>query len=321
MYHYRRRSSRLRLMVRAVVALALVGTLTLGAAIGTNALGAKDRFDRLVERVDRLFNPPPDIAIEDQTVTARPTPLPDPTVAPTELAPPTPTLAPNATPPPATPTPGPTPMPAREPVDVDLLAESGVDPARVFASQVENDMCAPAGVQMALAVMGLADTSDAFQQELHSRVREWESFQDSQNGNWGPFAMQRALAAYGADDYRVRVYETREDALFDAAFAIRTLGKPVILLTWRGAHTWVMTGYHADADPTRFPDAHVSGAYILDPWYPRVSSIWGPSDPPGTFQDEAEMVRNYLAWERPEGRYGGRDGRWVAVVPTTPAGG
>ena len=77
-----------------------------------------------------------------------------------------------------------------------------------------------------------------------------------------------------------------------------------------------MTGFRADADPAVFADATISGAYILDPWYPDHSSIWGQSDPPGTFQDNAEMVRNYLKWKRPEGHYPERDGLYIAVVPT-----
>jgi hypothetical protein len=106
--------------------------------------------------------------------------------------------------------------------------------------------------------------------------------------------------------------------LRDAAVAIETTQSPVILLAWRGAHTWVMTGYRADADPQVFADATVEGAYVLDPWYPWVSSIWGPSDPPGTFQDAAEMERNYLRWKRPEGAYPERDGLFISVVPTIP---
>jgi hypothetical protein len=30
------------------------------------------------------------------------------------------------------------------------------------------------------------------------------------------------------------------------------------------------------------------------------------------------MRRNYLPWDRPEGNYPGRDGRFLAVVPTLP---
>ena len=110
-------------------------------------------------------------------------------------------------------------------------------------------------------------------------------WQDSHNGEWGPAAMASALDAYGAPGYEIRAYKSRGDALRDAAIAIETTRSPAILLAWRGAHTWVMTGYRADADPAVFPDAIIDGTYILDPWYPWVSTIWGPSDPPGTFQD------------------------------------
>ena len=196
-------------------------------------------------------------------------------------------------------------------MDLDIA----IDPEAVFAHELKDTWCAPAGVQMTLAVLGLGDTSDDFQRELQGRVREWESYGDSHNGDWGPSAMALAPEAYGAPGYEVRVYKTREDALRDAAVAIETTRSPVLLLAWRGAH-WVMTGFRAQADPRLFADAIVEGAYILDPWYPRVSSIWGPSDPPGTFQDSAEMERNYLRWKRPEGHYPERDGLFIAVVPT-----
>jgi len=109
---------------------------------------------------------------------------------------------------------------------------------------------------------------------------------------------------------------TRQGALHGSAVAIKKTGKPVVLLAWRGAHTWIMSGYRADADPTIFDDATINGAYILDPWYPWVSSIWGPSDPPGTYQNASEMRRNFLPWARPEGRYPDRDGKFIVLVPT-----
>jgi hypothetical protein len=116
-----------------------------------------------------------------------------------------------------------------------------------------------------------------------------------------------------------------------AATALAETDKPVVLFPWWGAHTWVMTGFRADADPIHFPDATIEGFYILDPWYPRVSSIWGASDPPGNFEDLAEMVRNWPAaqgppdyepvgpgWTRPEGFYPDRDGKYVVLIPTIP---
>jgi hypothetical protein len=154
---------------------------------------------------------------------------------------------------------------------------------------------------------------------------------DSHNGGWGPDAIRKALDAYGESGYREYAYVSYTDALRDSAIAISETGKPVVMFPWWGAHTWVMTGYRADADPTIFDDAVVSGAYILDPWYERTSSIWGPSDPPGNFEDLAELERNWpvyssppgyeqvpTGWTRPGGVYPNRDGKFVVLIPTTP---
>jgi hypothetical protein len=308
---------RLRLRWR-VVALALIVAVALGGtAVWTNVLGAGDRFDRMLARIEAIIDPPPD----------RPT---LPTIVVTQQPSPSPTPLPVAAPyeqddvhqlPRVTPSPTPRPRVA---VDVVLVADHDA----VFASQITTKMCAVAGTQMALAVMGLADTSEAFQNALGARIGEWESWEDSHNGGWGPAAISLALAAYGAQDYEIRAYDARADALRDSAIALSLTGKPVVLLPWWGAHTWVMTGYRADADPTYFTDATVTGTYILDPWYPRVSSIWGPSDPPGNFEDLAELERNWPAfqgppgyeqvgpgWTRPEGAYPGRDGKFVILLP------
>jgi hypothetical protein len=281
--------------------LLIVGFLGAGVAFGavsTNTLGAGDKFERLVAKIERfIVGPPPDLPDETVTVTPRPTIATTPSPSP---------LPPGATA---------TPPPVRTAMDVSIVD----DPEAVFAHEIRKDWCAPAGVQMTLAVLGLADTSEEFQRKLAARVREWESYRDSHNGEWGPSAMAAALAAYGAPGYQVRAYDTRADALFDSAIALEKTSSPVILLAWRGAHTWVMNGYRADADPAIFPDAKISGTYILDPWYPSISSLWGPSDPPGTFQDGKEMERNFLKWKRPEGTYPARDGKFIVVIPTLPA--
>jgi hypothetical protein len=205
------------------------------------------------------------------------------------------------------------------------------DHAAVFSSQLTDKDCAVAATQMVLTILGLGNPSPEFQQGIKDRIGEWEAFEDSQNGGWGPAAVGLALADYGATGYEVRAYDSYADALRASAVAITELDQPVVMFPWWGAHSWVMTGYRADADPTLFADAAISGAYVLDPWYPRVSSIWGASDPPGTFEDLAELERNWPAfqgppgyesigpgWSRPEGAYPDRDGRFVILVPTTP---
>jgi len=288
-------------------ALALALGVVGATAIWTDALGVGTRFENLVQRIELAIDPPPDRpSVPTVVVTPRPTlpatPAPPPSLLPSDAAA-APTTAPTDTP---------RPTPARVAVDVDSVP----DAETVFASQVAKDWCAPATVQMVLTIFGRGDPSEAFQRELVSRIDEWETWEDSHNGGWGPSAMVEALVAYGVQGYEIRAYEARSDALRDAAVAISETGSPAVLLAWRGAHAWVMSGYRADADPRLFPDATVSGAYVLDAWYPRVSSIWGPSDPPGTFQDDAEMVRNFLPWKRPEGRYPERDGRFIVLVPT-----
>ncbi len=295
-----------RCFAALVLATGLVLTLAAAVAIATDAGGAGDKFENLVARVELFLDPPPDHLIEEAVpVTSRPSSAATP-------RPVTRTPEPSAS---SAPVPPPAPAPARVRVDRTIVDDTDA----VFASQALKDWCAPAGVQMVLATLGLADTSELFQRQIAARVGEWESWRDSHNGEWGPSAMVSALEAYGAEGYQVRAHQTRADALRDAAIAIDATGSAVVLLAWRGAHTWVMTGYRADADPTLFEDAVVEGAYILDPWYPRISSIWGPSDSPNTYQDGSEMVRNFLPWNRPEGTYPERDGLFISVVPTLPA--
>ncbi len=287
-------------------------------AVWTNAFGAADRMDVLMMRVSSALHLTPDRpTLHTVVVTPRPTasPTPDPTPEPTR----------QASGKPATPTPEPTPV--RKRVEVDIVRNHDA----VFISQQTDKFCAVAGAQMVLVVLGLAEPTPAFQAELAGRIGEWESWRDSHNGGWGPAAVAKALEAYGAPGYELRAYETYIDALRDSAIAISETEKPVVMFPWWGAHTWVMTGYRADADPAIFDDAKIAGAYILDPWYSRVSSIWGKSDPPGNFENLAELERNWPAfqgppgyesigpgWTRPEGAYPDRDGKFVVLIPTTP---
>jgi hypothetical protein len=267
------------------------------AVVWSDTLGMGARFDHLADRVRLALDPPPDretlptIEISDLPAeTARPVGRGDSHRA------------------------SPTPRPVRRPLDMRLR----LDPRSIFASQATSDWCAVAGTQIVLAAHGVMDNSVEAQRRLAGQIDRYESWKDSHNGGWGPAAIAEALADHGVKGYEIRAYRRRDLALRDAAAALMRTRAPVVLIAWRGAHTWIMTGFRADADPTIFRDAVVSGTYIYDPWYPRVSSIWGASDRPGVFQDAAEMERNYLRWERPEGDYLERDGRYLAVVPTIP---
>ncbi|MFI5292317.1 MAG: hypothetical protein ACHQ02_05590, partial [Candidatus Limnocylindrales bacterium] len=159
-----------------IVLLALLVAVPLTtAAVWTNALGAGDRFEGLLERIDLIVDPPPD---RPTVATVQVTPRPVATATP---APATPggAVDPGTSPPP---TPAPTEAPVRQRVDVQL----DIDPRQTFISQQHKDWCAPAGVQITLAALGLADDSPRTQRGIADRIKEWESRQDSRNGGWGP---------------------------------------------------------------------------------------------------------------------------------------
>jgi hypothetical protein len=238
-------------------------------------------------------------------VFAAPVPSPSASATPPASTSPLPSVEPESTP-----TSSPTPIVG--PVDINLARNGNL----VFSSQITKEMCAPAGLTSALATMGLVKASNTVQRQIEGQIGRWTSYADSHNGGWGPVAMTKALAAYGAPGYVVRTFATRASALRAAGIALSATHEPVLLLAWWGAHTWVMTGYRATGDLVTNPKAVFTGAYVVDPWYPRVSSIWGHVNPPGHFYDMKGLTRNYIAWTRPEGRYPGRDGRWVAVIPT-----
>ncbi len=305
------RRSRRRIVLVALLVAILAGSAAGTAAIATNTMGAGTLFDRLIAKVDRfLSGPPPDrptvatVEVSDDPGDGDASPSPTPVASVPPIASGQPTPSPTATPPP------------RVAVDVDIVQNHKA----IFAHEIRDDWCAPAGVTTVLAILGLGAPTDAREKEIASRIGEWESYRDSHNGEWGPAAMALALDAYGAKGYEIRAYGSMRSAIKGAAVAIAKTSSPAILMAWRGAHTWVMTGYRADADPLLFKDAKISGAVIDDPWYPWNSSIWGQSAPPGAFHDMADLAVNFLPWKRPEGTYPDRDGKFIVVIPTIPRG-
>ena len=195
------------------------------------------------------------------------------------------------------------------------------DPEAYFISEVTDKLCAASAAQMVISlVTGVVDVRPETQLQIRTEEVRVTTRADSLNGGAGPNGIAMVITDRAGATYELRVLATRADALRVAAVAIEETGLPVVLFVWRGAHNWVMTGFRADADPMSNPEAVITGAYILDPWYPRISTIWGPSDGPGVFQDSAEMVRNFLPWKRPEGHYPDRDGQFLILVPTIGSG-
>ena len=201
----------------------------------------------------------------------------------------------------------PPPKPGR--FAIDLFDEGD------FVSQARADWCVPASI---LAMMNMIDPDGdrrtPTQRELDRLARKLSTPRLRGAGS-EPEGWAGTLNRLGFGPYDVRALRTRGSAIETAARALRLTGRPVGLLTWRGAHAWVMSGFRATADPAYTDDFEVTHLYVVDPWYPRVSSIWGRAQPPGAKVPVRRVAEDFLAWRRPAMRYPEKDGRFVLVVP------
>lgn len=248
-----------------------------------------------------------DVAAAIGTPAASPTPvaapMTSPSVAPMPSAAATPVTA--ATPSP-TPTPTPSPVPSG-PYEVNLYGKGD------FVSQATKDQCVAAAMQIMLNVVGPTnDRTKATQAKLAKLAKR---LSDARDSGTEPLGWARGLEARGAGKYEVVVEPTMGAAVRRAIAAIRETGRPVGLLVWRGAHSWVLHGFETSADPALTDDYAVKGLWVSDPWYPRVSSIWGPSRKPNQRITVKQLREDYLRWKRPTGRYPGMDGGYVLVLP------
>lgn len=130
-----------------------------------------------------------------------------------------------------------------------------------------------------------------------------------------PEGWAEGLNREGVGPYIVHVASTRRVAIRQAARAIRFTRKPVGILAWRGAHSMVITGFKATADPAYTSDFEVTDVVVADVWWPRVSSIWGTSLPPGTTASVERLAEDFLPWRRPDVRYPLKDGKYVVILP------
>ena len=239
---------------------------------------------------------PSPAAAEPAAARATPRPTSAPTALP--LPPPAPSLLP-------TPTPSPTPEPVG-PFAMNIYGKGD------FVSQATKDQCVSAAMQIMLNIVGPDNDRTARTQATLARLAKRLS--DAPRGT-EPLGWARGLERRGAGDYQVVVEATMGKAVRRAIAAIRETGRPVGLLVWRGAHSWVMHGFETTADPALTDDYEVEGVWVSDPWYPRVSSIWGASRKPNQRITVKQLREDYLKWRRPTGRYPGKDGNYVLVIP------
>jgi hypothetical protein len=207
------------------------------------------------------------------------------------------------------------PHPAPGPFAMDLYRPGD------FSHQATKDWCVAGSTQTMMNIMrsGQNDHSVRSQERIYAQGRRFSP----DKRKLGPIGVDllgwaEVLEAGGFGPYVVDGAGTRRAAVRKAARALRVTGRPVGLVTWRGAHSWVMSGFTATADPAWRDDYEVTAVNIEDTWYPWVSTIWGASRPPGTLVPVAALGEDYLPYQRPRARYPGRDGRYMLILPMLP---
>lgn len=185
-----------------------------------------------------------------------------------------------------------------------------------FVAQSNFVQCVGASMQMMLNMTRPgADRTATTQRTLQRLARTWS----------GPNRLGRArqgasvrgwsigLNLMGAGPYQVVGTDTLDEAMLMAARAIRSTGRPVGLLVWRGRHAWVMSGFRSTRDPL-VAGARVTRAIVEDPLHPHGSTVWGPSPAPGQALTMAEVGRQFVP-RRSSALAGSLSGQYVLVLP------
>jgi hypothetical protein len=204
--------------------------------------------------------------------------------------------------------PSPSPAPKPRPFAMDLYR------ANDFVGEKTVIWCLAAAVQTSINIMSPgADVSRATQLRLFNLTR---SLAPAPDGAAEPEGWAKALTQLGFGGYKVSVHPSIRSAITAAAKAVRATGRPAGLMVWRGAHSWVMSGFTASADPAVTDHFTVTAVRIEDVWYPRYSNIWGRSRPPDALVPVGKLSEDFKPWRRPQAPYPAKDGRFVIVIPT-----
>jgi hypothetical protein len=204
--------------------------------------------------------------------------------------------------------PSPSPAAKPKPFAMDLYR------ANDFVGEKTAIWCLAAAVQTSINIMSPgADASRATQLRLFNLTR---SLAPAPDGAAEPEGWAKALTKLGFGGYKVSVHPSIRSAITAAAKAVRATGRPAGLMVWRGAHSWVMSGFTATADPALTDQFTVTAVRIEDVWYPRYSNIWGRSRPPDALVPVGKLSEDFKPWKRPQARYPAKDGRFVIVIPT-----
>ena len=186
-----------------------------------------------------------------------------------------------------------------------------------YVGQTNRVQCVGASMQMMLNMMRPRDDRTAATQlRLQKLAREWSG--PSRNGRIRQGASvrgwARGLTIEGGGPYQVVGKDTIQEALLTAGRAMRTTGRPVGLLVWRGRHAWVMSGFRATKDPL-VSGARITAAMVEDPLHPfGASTTWGRSPRPGDALSVGELGTQFVP-RRQSTLTPSLSGKFVVVLP------
>lgn len=211
--------------------------------------------------------------------------------------------------------------PTTEPASAEPAAPATLEPFRInlaragdFVAQHTFEWCVGASLQMARNIV--TDETGRSRAEQGRLWRLARDHSDSPYGGANPRGWATALEEMGLGEHELVSLPTFEEAVRTAARAIRTTGKPVGLVMWRGRHAWVMTGFEGRGDPARDGAFEVTRVRVMDPLYPHGSSVWGPSPKPNSLVSLGTLGKQFVARPfRPHYDLGVAAG-WLLVLPT-----
>jgi hypothetical protein len=187
-----------------------------------------------------------------------------------------------------------------------------------FVAQTNLVQCVGASMQMMINMLAATDDRTAATQHrlwLLSRAYSPPRPGSQERRGSSVWGWAEGLNQEGFGPYVVVGFDSIEAATKAAARAIRRTGRPVGLLVWRGRHAWVMSGFRASADPLATDEYAVSHVDVLDPLYPRDSSVWGASPAPGSRISLATLGEQFV--RRRFRSNSALNGQYVIVMPAT----
>ena len=185
---------------------------------------------------------------------------------------------------------------------------------KAFVTQYKDYSCVGATIQITVNLVNNRRDRSKRRQLTYLDYAQQNSLYSVTDQGADAEGWAKALIYWGAGDYGWSADSTIQAALKNAAQQLRATGKAVGLLTFRGGHAWLMTGFESTADPALTSDFTVTAAEVLGPLWPNGTYNGRSLDPgPRTWMSVARLGQFFNPYRQPNQALW--YGRYVTVVP------